>query len=64
MKEKNDLFAKAMEKAAKAHQKSVRKGSDIPYIVHPFEVAVILRENGMTEEVVAAGLLHDSRIKN
>lgn len=45
--------------AAKIHKDQRRKGSDIPYIVHPFEVALILQENGADEEMIAAGLLHD-----
>ncbi len=45
--------------AAKIHKDQRRKGSDVPYIVHPFEVALILQENGADEEMIAAGLLHD-----
>lgn len=55
----NDLIAGAMEFAAEAHAGHMRKATNIPYIVHPFETAMILKENGMTEEVMAAGLLHD-----
>lgn len=32
----------AIEFAAKAHQNQKRKGTDIPYISHPFGVAMIL----------------------
>ena len=32
--------------AAKAHEGQRRKGTDIPYITHPFEVAQILMEAG------------------
>lgn len=32
----------------------------MPYVVHPFEVAAILMEEGAAEEAVAAGLLHDT----
>lgn len=45
--------------AAKIHKGQKRKGSDTPYIVHPFEVALILQENRADEEMIAAGLLHD-----
>jgi (p)ppGpp synthase/HD superfamily hydrolase len=55
----NKLVAKAMEYAAQAHRGGTRKGGDIPYIVHPFEVAMILKENAFEDKVVAAGLLHD-----
>jgi (p)ppGpp synthase/HD superfamily hydrolase len=38
-----------------------RRGSDeAPFILHPLEVAVLLRNRGFDDEVVAAGLLHDA----
>lgn len=46
--------------AAKAHEGQVRKGTDIPYIVHPMEVMQILTENGCDEIVILAGILHDT----
>ncbi|KXS50013.1 MAG: GTP pyrophosphokinase, (P)ppGpp synthetase I, partial [Halanaerobium sp. T82-1] len=55
----NKLVARAMEYAAQYHRGGTRKGGDIPYIVHPFEVAMILKENSFEDKVVAAGLLHD-----
>ena len=55
----NKLIAKAMEYAALSHRGGTRKGGDVPYIVHPFEVAMILKENSFENKVVAAGLLHD-----
>jgi (p)ppGpp synthase/HD superfamily hydrolase len=37
-----------------------RRGSDAaPFILHPLEVGVLLRNRGYDDEVVAAGLLHD-----
>lgn len=42
-----------------AHQNQKRKGTDIPYIVHPMEVMQILTANGCTENVIIAGILHD-----
>ncbi len=45
--------------AALVHQQQRRKGSDIPYIIHPAQVALILERHGWPEEVVIAGLLHD-----
>lgn len=50
----------AIEFAALAHKNQFRKGSDTPYISHPFGVAFLLREAGCTEDVVIAGLLHDT----
>lgn len=55
----NKLIARAMEYSAQHHRGGTRKGGDIPYIVHPFEVAMILKENSFEDKVVAAGLLHD-----
>lgn len=46
--------------ATKAHEGQVRKGTDIPYIVHPMEVMQILTENGCDETVILAGILHDT----
>ncbi len=53
------MVRRAAEFAAKAHEGAVRKGSTIPYIVHPRETAVIV--SGITDdpEVIAAALLHD-----
>lgn len=54
------MLKKAAEFAERAHRGMVRKGSDIPYITHPLEAAVIV--SGMTddEELIAAALLHDT----
>jgi len=49
----------AVEVAARAHRHQLRKGTDIPYIVHPIGVGLILIRAGCPEEVVAAGILHD-----
>lgn len=43
----------------KNYQVQVRKGTDIPYIVHPFEVWSILKENNCSTKVQVAGILHD-----
>jgi (p)ppGpp synthase/HD superfamily hydrolase len=37
-----------------------RKGTDIPYIAHPFNVGVILAKEGFSDEVIVAGILHDT----
>jgi len=49
----------ALAFAAAAHRTQTRKGSDVPYIMHPVHVAMILLRHGFDEEVVMAGLLHD-----
>jgi len=41
-------------------QKQKRKGKDISYITHPLTVGLILARAGASEEVVAAGILHDT----
>lgn len=50
----------ALSTAWNAHINQKRKGSSIPYIIHPIEVAVILIENNAEEDIIAAGLLHDT----
>jgi (p)ppGpp synthase/HD superfamily hydrolase len=49
----------ALALAARAHQGQTRKGSDVPYIVHPVHVSVILIRHGLDEQTAIAGLLHD-----
>ena len=50
----------AIEIALKAHQNQVRKGTDIPYIIHPLAVGIILAKSGCSDEVIIAGILHDT----
>ena len=50
----------AIEFAARAHRGQCRKGTKIPYIVHPLAVAKILIDAGCPEDVVVAGILHDT----
>lgn len=50
---------RAVEWATRAHRGQVRKGSGVPYIVHPLGVARILIEHQCAEKVAIAGLLHD-----
>lgn len=56
----NLKLSRAISFASKAHQNQVRKGSKTPYIVHPFETAMILQEADCGTELVIAGLLHDT----
>jgi len=55
----NRIF-EAVEFATKAHTGQCRKATKIPYIIHPLGVAEILLKNNMPEDVVIAGLLHDT----
>ena len=50
----------AIELAARAHHGQVRKGTEIPYIVHPLAVAGILIHANCAEHLVIAGILHDT----
>ena len=58
-KVKNVVF-KALIFAAKAHASQYRKSTKIPYLIHPLGVARILIEYGCKDELVVAGLLHDT----
>ena len=49
----------AMEFAMKAHRGQYRKGTDVPYIVHPIHVGNILIEADCNEDIIIAGILHD-----
>jgi len=50
----------AIEVAIKAHGTQTRKGSDdVPYVVHPWGVSLLLKEFGCTENELIAGILHD-----
>ncbi len=55
-----DRIFDAIEFAVKAHRGQFRKGSHVPYIVHPIGVSKLLIEAGCDEDVVIAGLLHDT----
>ena len=50
----------AIELAAKAHRHQVRKGTDIPYVSHPYAVAMLVARAGCPEEMIAAAVLHDT----
>lgn len=54
---------KAIKFSIKTHevyQKQKRKGKDIPYIVHPLTAGLILASVGASEDVIIAGILHDT----
>lgn len=51
---------KAIVFAARAHSGQRRKGTRIPYIVHPLGVARILIQRGCPDHVVLSGILHDT----
>lgn len=45
--------------ALRVHGKQMRKDGK-PYIVHPFSVATELAKNGADDDLICAGLLHDT----
>lgn len=47
-------------KTHEVYQKQKRKGKDIPYITHPLTVGLILASAGAVEDVIVAGVLHDT----
>ena len=49
----------ALEYAAARHTGQHRSGDRAPFILHPLEVAQLLRGRDYPDEVVAAGVLHD-----
>lgn len=57
---KENKIHNAIIYAAMQHKGQVRKGTDIPYIVHPMEVMQILTAAGCDEDMIVAGILHDT----
>ena len=55
----SDRINHAFAFAAKHHDRQVRKGTRLPYLTHPANVAIILTRYGRDEETVIAGILHD-----
>ena len=62
------IYERALQFAAEAHKGAYRKGSKIPFIVHPVEVAgivgsMIIEKKGKLEksdyEILASAVLHD-----
>lgn len=55
----SEMLHKAVVFAAQAHRHHLRKGTQVPYVTHPFLVMRILDRLGFDEQVLAAALLHD-----
>lgn len=53
------MVDQAVAFAMKAHDGAFRKGTRVPYIVHPLETAVIVSMMSEDEELICAALLHD-----
>ena len=52
-------MGKAIALATKAHAGQNRKGTDIPYITHPLEAAIIVATMTEDPNIIAAAVLHD-----
>jgi (p)ppGpp synthase/HD superfamily hydrolase len=57
--ERSPLTGDALAFAALRHEGQTRDTDDVPFVTHPVEVACLLHEAGYSDEVVAAGVLHD-----
>lgn len=53
------LYTDALVFAIEAHKNQVRKDKK-PYIAHPLSVAIELAKNGGDDDLISAGLLHDT----
>ncbi len=56
----SDRINHAFAFAAKHHDQQVRKGTRLPYLTQPANVAVILTRYAQDESTVVAGILHDT----
>jgi len=54
------LLNEAVNFAASVHRTQKRKGSDVPYITHPLAVSLILSRVSKDDNVIIAGILHDT----
>jgi (p)ppGpp synthase/HD superfamily hydrolase len=57
--DRSPLTRAALEFAASHHEGQTRDEGGAPFVTHPVEVACLLHEAGYSDEVVAAGVLHD-----
>lgn len=55
----SDRINHALAFAAKHHDQQVRKGTRLPYVTHPANVAIILTRYQRDDQTVVAGILHD-----
>ena len=56
----NELLNNAISFAVEKHKNGLRKGTKMPYIVHPLEVMHNLMLMGADKNLRAAGVLHDT----
>ena len=55
----SDVINHALAFAAKHHDRQVRKGTKLPYLTHPANVAIILTRYERDNTTIVAGILHD-----
>jgi (p)ppGpp synthase/HD superfamily hydrolase len=55
----SDRINHALAFSAKHHDRQVQKGTRLPYVTHPANVAIILARYDQPDETVIAGILHD-----
>ena len=55
----SDVINHALAFAAKHHDRQVRKGTKLPYLTQPANVAIILTRYGQKDDTIVAGILHD-----
>lgn len=53
------MVQNAVTYASDAHRGQLRKGTDLPYVSHPIEVAKLVAAHGGTEAQVVAAICHD-----
>ena len=53
------LLDQAILFATEAHKGQLRKGTNIPYILHPLEAATIVGTMTTDDEIIAGAVLHD-----
>lgn len=56
----SSLVFHAIQFASAAHAGQYRKGTRVPYLIHPLRVASILLEAGCAEDLAVAAVLHDT----
>src|SRR5438445_65563 len=57
----SNKLQKAINFAIKVHKGQTRKGKpDVPYVTHPLSVGIILSNAGAPEDIIIAGILHDT----
>lgn len=54
------MITKATKFAKEAHKGQMRKMSKTPYVGHVLNVGKILKKYGYSEDVISAGILHDT----